>query len=292
MACPPLSIKLAVSPAIVSTNPSLLPTPSNLTAQHIEREMKNYDSTIEKPPNTVSIIVVAYNEEQFIEQCVNSLLEQEIILHYPKLFELIFVNTSSTDNTLKIVKRTLSKSLPITSKIFTTAKGKLTGRNVGTDNARGNIIISVDGDAYYPPYWLNTLLKPFQNPDVIAVSGSTFDYSVPNMSGEMYSMIGYFQRLTNPTRMAGINCAYYKNAFYKIGKFDEMINQMDVNAMLQEEEYGFGQKLSEYGSVLFKLNASCVHYGGFKMGCRTNPGDPKNKEICAKYKFGIERFGN
>ena len=50
-------------------------------------------------PN-VSIIVPARNEEDGIESCIKSLLNQD----YPN-YELIIINDRSTDNTLKIIER-------------------------------------------------------------------------------------------------------------------------------------------------------------------------------------------
>ena len=45
-----------------------------ISASHIiESDMKNYDTDIQPPIDTVSIIMPAYNEEEFIETAASSI---------------------------------------------------------------------------------------------------------------------------------------------------------------------------------------------------------------------------
>lgn len=53
---------------------------------------------MEKNP-LVSIIIPCYNAENFIENCINSIINQTYIN-----YEIICVDDGSTDNTLKILK--------------------------------------------------------------------------------------------------------------------------------------------------------------------------------------------
>ena len=57
--------------------------------------------------------------------------------------------------------------------------------------------------------------------------------------------------------------------------------------MLTEEEIGFGNRLSNIGRVVHKINASCIHLGGAKISCRWNF---KDKESCESYGIGKDRF--
>lgn len=70
------------------------------TASHIiEKEMKNYGTDLQPPIDTVSIVMPAYNEEEFIETA-SSIRNQSILQKYPKHFEFIIIDNGSTDNTI------------------------------------------------------------------------------------------------------------------------------------------------------------------------------------------------
>lgn len=257
------------------------------TSNIIESKMKNYDNEILQPIDTVSIIIPSFNEEQFIETTLTSLKNQSIIEKYPGYFELILVDSGSTDNTINIAKNYVDK-------IITAPRGKLTARNLATNHSNGNIIVSVDADTYYPYHWLNSLLTPFNdytNPkynNIIGVYGSTFDYSINNILGKLFSIADFiYSSILNRTRMTGRNSAYYKHIFYSSGKFNEDINQFNIWEIFNEEEKMFGIRLKNYGNLLYKINASCYHLGGMKSIGRFGIG---NGDTLKTYNFGSDRF--
>ncbi len=228
----------------------------------IESQMKNYDTVIEPPVDTVSIIMPSYNEEMFIEEACKSIKNQSIIQQYPEFFEFILSDNGSTDQTVRLARQH-------TDKIVFSEHGKLTARNLATDAAKGNIIVAVDADCLFPPNWLNTLLKPFKDNEVVAINGSIIDNSIPNINGLLYSLFSVSYRyFLYPNQLYGGNSAYRKEAFYKVGKFNEKINQHNIKEIFIEEEMNFGEKLSKYGKIEYLINASIIHLGGFKTGCR------------------------
>lgn len=256
----------------------------------IERDMNDPDIETIEPIDTVSIIVPSFNEESFIKKCLSSIKGQSIIQEYPQYFELTLVDSGSTDNTVAIAEPYVDKI------IATTVRGKLTARNLAIDHAKGNIIVNVDSDSYYNSFWLNTLLKPFFNiysqhydPNIVCVVGSTYDPFIPGIPIPIRNIAELIDRnILSPKRIVGRNSAFWKHDFYLVGRFDENINQMNVYEMMKEEEYGFGDKLSKLGKVVFKMNANCVHMGGERIGCRIGT---ENKTICDKYGINIKRFG-
>ncbi len=269
-------LKLAVSGAL-----------GTLTASgFIKREMDNPDIETVEPIDTVSIIVPSLNEEPFIKKCLSSIRGQSVIQEYPQYFELILCDSGSDDRTVEIAEPYVDKiiNVPI--------RGKLTARNISIDGSNGNIIVSADADSYYPPLWLNTLLKPFSNLEynnLSCVVGSTYDPYIPGIPTPIRNIAEFVDRnILNPKRVVGRNSAFYKHLFYNVGRFDETINQMDVDAMLKEEEYDFGYKLSKLGRIIFKMNANCIHMGSERIGCRIGT---VNKDACDKYNIGIYRFG-
>ena len=58
----------------------------------------------------VSIIVAAYNIENYIEKCIKSLINQTY-----KNIEIIIINDGSTDNTLNVIKKINDKRIKIIS---------------------------------------------------------------------------------------------------------------------------------------------------------------------------------
>lgn len=247
----------------------------------IESQMTNYDTDIQPPPDTVSIIVPSYNEEQFVEESVKSIRNQSIIQKYPQYFEIILVDSGSDDGTVELAK-------PYVDKIILSERGKLTARNLATDQAKGNIIVASDSDSLYPNNWLNALLKPFKNPKVVATKGSIFDYSVPIIPGQLLTILDYIgYGVLHNAGMNGGNCAYRKHVFYKIGKFNTNIDQTDFRTVSDEEEIYFYNRLSTLGDIVFVLNAPKIHLGGMKVGCRNNLSDT---EACELIGIGKSRF--
>ncbi len=255
----------------------------------IEREMNNQDIETYKPIDTVSIIVPSFNEERFIKKTLSSIRGQSIIQEYPQFFELILVDNGSTDNTISLAEPYVDKI------IIENRKGKLNARNRGISESLGNIIVAADADIYFPCFWLNTLLEPFNNIDnpaninISGVSGSIYNPNIPGIPAFVYNIAHYIDKtIIYPNNMSGANSAFWKHKFYKIGGFNENINQLSAEEMHQEEERSFGTKLTKLGKVVFKLNAKCVHLGGTRTGCRIGT---TNRDICDSYGINIERFG-
>ena len=252
------------------------------TANITERHMGNFDTDIQRPIDTISIIMASYNEEYAIELATSSIREQSIIQEYPKDFEFILVDSGSTDKTVELAE-------PFVDKVIIAPRGKLTARNIATARAKGNIIVSADSDSYYPYHWLNTLLKPFNGQSTAGVLGSTLDYSIPNYPGQVHTVFyNIFDRMIiHPKQMPGRNCAYWKHLFYLSGRFNESVNQFNIDSMLKEEEEDFGLRIAKFGKIVFKLNASCIHLGGRRVACRLGL---ESRISCKRYGIGIDRF--
>lgn len=89
-----------------------------------------------------SVIVAVYNLEQYIEECINSILEQTY-----KDFEIIIVDDGSTDRSLEICKMLQTQDYRI-NVIATSHTGVSETRNVGIENAKGEFLFFVDGDDF------------------------------------------------------------------------------------------------------------------------------------------------
>lgn len=90
----------------------------------------------------ISIIVPVYNVENYINGCIDSILNQEF-----KNFELILVNDGSTDKSGLICDEYEKKDDRV-KVIHQEYKGVSAARNVGINNAKGHYIGFVDSDDY------------------------------------------------------------------------------------------------------------------------------------------------
>ena len=85
-----------------------------------------------------SVIVSAFNVEQYIERAINSILDQDF-----KNYEVIVIDDKSTDGTLDKILKYDGKINIIKNSIN---KGLGGVRNIGIENAKGEYIVHLDGD--------------------------------------------------------------------------------------------------------------------------------------------------
>jgi len=91
----------------------------------------------------VSIIICAYNAEDYLDVCVNS-----VIMQTYKLIEVILINDGSTDRTSEIMKKYEESDSRIRV-ISQDNKGLGASRNIGINVAGGKAIMFLDADDYY-----------------------------------------------------------------------------------------------------------------------------------------------
>jgi len=112
---------------------------------------------------TFSVVVPVYNVENYLSQCLNTLVNQSF-----KDFELILVNDGSTDTSGSLCEEWGKKDHRI-KVIHKTNEGLGFARNTGIENCTGDYIVFVDSDDYVSYEMLeiyDTYLQRF-NADVI-----------------------------------------------------------------------------------------------------------------------------
>lgn len=105
----------------------------------------------------ISVIIPAYNEENYISRALNSLMAQTLDKSF---FELIIIDDNSTDKTREIVKKSLNGS-NVNYKLLKNEKrrGVSYSRNAGLKEARGEYILFLDADDFISKYYLEMMLK-------------------------------------------------------------------------------------------------------------------------------------
>lgn len=171
----------------------------------------------------ISVIIPFRNEESGMEKLIRSLKE----IQYPQdHFEIIFVDDHSTDNSLSQLKSLISGSvnfLVIESK----GEGKKMALTTGIDNAKGDIIVTVDADCLIPEDLLVLTNRAFQEEGiqitfggVVLMAGSSLfskwqSIEFISLMGSAVATIGWGVF----TMCNGANLAFRKSAFYTVGGY-------------------------------------------------------------------------
>lgn len=207
----------------------------------------------------ISVIIPAYNEEKYIEKCIESVKNQKTNLKY----EIIVVNNNSTDNTSKIAKKYKVKLLDEKK------QGVGAARRTGTQNAKGEIIIHIDADTRLFPNHFEKVWGHFKKDKELACLGGQFIFYDANFIQRMIRKILYKPTLflakistkgaLGPT---GGNMAFKINTYKKTKGFNPKLNfGEDADITLQ---------LKKFGKVKVDLNLKCeVSVRRYKMDKKT-----------------------
>lgn len=104
----------------------------------------------------VSIIISAYNVEDHIAECLDSILNQTY-----KDFEVILVDDGSTDETLRIITQYTEQD-PRIKLVYQKHSGTATARNNGLDKSTGNLITFIQADDNVEPNYLTDLVQQME----------------------------------------------------------------------------------------------------------------------------------
>ena len=119
----------------------------------------------------VSVIIPVYNVEQYLRECLNSVVKQTL-----KEIEIICVDDGSTDNSLSILKEYAEKD-PRIIVISRENKGVGYSRNQGIQMSKGEFIAFMDPDDYYPDLSvLNLMYSTAKKHNVKICGGSLIVY--------------------------------------------------------------------------------------------------------------------
>lgn len=119
----------------------------------------------------VSVIIVCYNSEKYIKNCLNSLKGQSW-----ENIEIIIIDNNSSDKTLKYIEQTLKGNKYLLLKQEKNL-GFATGNNVGIKYSNGKYICFLNPDVILEKDYIKNAVEFFKdNDEVGSVSGKIFKY--------------------------------------------------------------------------------------------------------------------
>ena len=111
-----------------------------------------------------SIIIRAFNEEKYIEKLLLGIFSQKVTFEY----EVILVDSGSTDKTLEIASNFDVKIISIASEDFSFGRSL----NKGIENTEGEFCVFISAHCHpRDGHWLEKLLQPFSDETIALVYG-------------------------------------------------------------------------------------------------------------------------
>ena len=121
------------------------------------------------PPPVISVVMAAYNEELYIAECIDSVLQQT----FPH-FEFIIIDDGSTDDTLKIIQSYEDSRIQIISR---PNKGLVESLNEGIAVAQGKYIARIDAnDVCFPDRFEKQLHYMENNPQCVLLGSAVLAF--------------------------------------------------------------------------------------------------------------------
>lgn len=128
----------------------------------------------------ISIIIAVYNTEKYLEECLDSVLNQS----YQNI-EAICVNDGSTDNSLNILNkyRTLDKRFKVLSQ---KNSGSSAARNYALKYVKGQYVIVLDSDDYISKDCIELAYSRILVSDADAVVNRSYSFNEGNKEYKFY----------------------------------------------------------------------------------------------------------
>ncbi|MGC8812009.1 MAG: glycosyltransferase [Candidatus Aenigmatarchaeota archaeon] len=184
----------------------------------------------------VSVIIPTLNEEKLVENCLKSVKNQD----YEGKYEIIVADGKSKDRTVEIAKKYADKI------VVAEKRGIAVGRNAGAKVAKGEILLFVDADTILCFNVLSEISKAFKARNVVGVSCPVIPLSSKVSDFLIYWIYDQLAKASIKTRnphIAGMCCAYRKDAFEKVGGFNEKLKVY--------EDVDLSKRISKFGKIVF-----------------------------------------
>lgn len=190
------------------------------------KKLPKFDPLSYTKTHRFSILVPFRNESENLPLLINSFKQ----LDYPKaLFEIIFIDDYSTDNSAEIINKYMqhSPNIRLVKSTKTYGSPKKHAITIGIKNSENNWIITTDADCTVPKNWLS-LFSTFITERKTNFIAAPVEYKTKNNFLEKFQYLDFLslQGVTigsfgwkKPVLCNGANLCYNKSLFNKLGGF-------------------------------------------------------------------------
>lgn len=245
----------------------------------------------------VSIIIPAYNQENYTFACIESIIKHTSDVPY----EIIVMDDKSPNE----YARNLDKNVKNITFISNEENlGFLKNCNKGASIAKGKYIFLLNNDTNVQPNWLSTLVQLIESDEKIGMVGSRLVYPTAQQQeagGIVWNdASGWnFGRLDDPTKpeynyvkevdyISGAAIMIKKDLWNEIGGFDERYTP----AYYEDTDLAFEVRAHGY-KVMYQPRSVVVHFEGISNGTDLGSGIKRyqvvnNQKFLEKWKETLE----
>lgn len=208
---------------------------------------------------TVSIIIPAYNAQDTIGQCLDSIMN----LDYPKeLLQAIVIDNNSQDSTRDIIRK-----YPVEYE-FENKRYLGAVRNKGILKAKGEFIAFVDADCMADKFWLQNLIKGFDNSNIAACAGEVKSYQPEKFIAKYMDQRGVYSQEKALRGKGGFmpflmtcNVILPKRILEEVNYFDENLSFFeDTDLFWRIALRGYSLKIMPEAAVYHIHKANLVYF--------------------------------
>ncbi len=208
----------------------------------------------------ISLVIPVFNEEESLQELYNWIAK--VLKSEKFLYEIIFIDDGSTDNSWIVIKQLFKKDNNIKGVRFRKNYGKSQAINSGFKTAQGKVVITLDSDLQDSPKEIPDLYDLIINKNYDLISGwkkkrhdNFFTKNIPSL---LFNIIA---RKTSKLKLHDFNCglkAYKKEVVKNIEVSGEMHRYIPV--LVKNEGFtNIGEKIvkhqaRKYGKTKFGIN--------------------------------------
>ncbi len=190
----------------------------------------------------VSVIIPVYNTEDYLRQCLSSILNQDY-----KNIEIIIVNDGSTDKSIEICKEfaTTDKGILI---VDSENMGAASARNKGLEKASGDYVVFMDSDDWVEPEYVKRLYMEIEEKRTDLVIGGRAAYKDGLIEKVIYPG-DFLSKIYSAEEMRNEFIMHYLEDFRLGGNFAKIYKR----SIIKNSSIRFNENITINEDILFNI---------------------------------------